>query len=120
MPIVVDHMTVPVSDTEATLEFYAYVFAGRRGLARGRIVGLWLSENLELQFRAVDDVESNHYAFRLDRAEFDEVLGRIKSLGIPHGSSAIDPDGELKINEDSQAVFFPDPNGHGLELITSL
>jgi hypothetical protein len=77
MSIVLDHMTVPVRDKEATVEFYANVFAGRRGLARGRIVGFWLSETLELQFRPVEVVERNHYAFRLNAEEFDRVLGRL-------------------------------------------
>lgn len=120
MPIVLDHMTVPVRDRDATVDFYTKVFAGRRGMARGRIVGLWLSEVLELQFRSVEVVESNHYAFRLDPEEFDTVLGHLKSLGIPHGSSRDDLNGEVLVREKSErAVFFPDPNDHGLEVITS-
>jgi len=117
--LVLDHMTVPVRDKEATVDFYASVFAGQKGSARGRIVGLWLSEVLELQFRATDVVESNHYAFRLDAEEFDAILGRLNALGIPYGSSRTDLNGELLVSPNSQrAVFFPDPNGHDLELIT--
>lgn len=120
MPIVIDHMSVAVRDQEETLEFYTNVFAGRRGMARGRIAGFWLSEMLELQFFSTEKVESYHYAFRLDPDEFDTVLERIKALAIPYGRAREDLNGELLVRDGSRSVFFPDPNGHALELITTV
>jgi catechol 2,3-dioxygenase-like lactoylglutathione lyase family enzyme len=121
MPIVLDHMTVPVHDMEATLDFYVSLFAGRKGSARGRIVGLWLSDALELQFRATEAVATNHYAFRVESDAFDVLLGRLKSRGIPYGTARNELNGEVLVREDSQkAVFFADPNGHELELISRI
>lgn len=119
MSITIDHMSVAARDMEATLDFYTRVFAGRKGMARGRITGFWLGETLELQFFSTDRVESCHYAFRLDADEFDTVLGRIKGLGIPYGRAREDLNGEILVRDGSRSAFFSDPSGHALELITS-
>jgi catechol 2,3-dioxygenase-like lactoylglutathione lyase family enzyme len=118
MPISLDHMTLPVLDTPTSLAFYASVFGGTEGAARGRIVGLWLNEGLELQFRSTEAVQQNHYAFRLEPEEFDAAVGRVKSLGIPYGRSRDDLNGEMLVRSNGQtSVFFRDPNGHDLEMI---
>ena len=118
MPIVLDHLTVAVCDQEASVRFYTEVFGAREGAARGRIVGVWLSEILELQLRATEPVVSSHYAFRLEPGEFDAVLGRIQSLGIPYGVARDQLNGELLMEDPGKrTVFFSDPNGHSLELI---
>lgn len=120
MPIVLDHLTVPVRNQEASVQFYSDVFAARRGAVRGRIVGVWLSEVLELQLRAADPVESSHYAFRLDDQEFATVLNRIKSLGIAYGPSKDQLNGKLLEGaHGKKSIFFSDPNGHSLELIAA-
>ena len=118
MPISLDHMTLPALDTNASLAFYTSVFGGTEGATRGRIVGLWLSDGLELQFRSTEVVQQNHYAFRLEPAEFDAAVERVKALGIPYGRSRDDLNGELLVRADGQtSVFFRDPNGHDLEMI---
>lgn len=118
MPIVLDHLTVPVRDREASVRFYTGVFGARKGAARGRIVGVWLSDILELQLRATELVESSHYAFRVDPGEFDSVFGRIQALGIPYGVARDELNGELLVEDQAKrSVFFSDPDGHSLELI---
>lgn len=117
MPIVLDHLTVPVRDQEASVRFYAGVFGARKGAARGRIVGVWLSEDLELQLRATELVETSHYAFRLERQEFDGVLRQIQALGIPYGVSRDQLNGSVLEDHGTRSVFFSDPDGHSLELI---
>ncbi len=118
MPIVLDHLTVPVRDQEASVRFYTEVFGARKGAARGRVVGVWLSDSLELQLRATEPVVSSHYAFRLEPKEFDGVLGRIQMLGIPHGVARDQLNGELLVDDQGKrTAFFSDPDGHSLELI---
>jgi catechol 2,3-dioxygenase-like lactoylglutathione lyase family enzyme len=119
MPIVLDHMTIPVRDRDEAVAFYTRVFGGEKGAVRGRIAGLWVTKLLELQFRAMDNVESLHYAFRLEPAEFDEALERITAIAIPYGRSRDELNGELLVSDGNKSAFFSDPNGHSLELITS-
>jgi len=117
MPIVIDHLTVPVRDQDASVRFYTDVFGARKGAARGRIVGVWLSEVLELQLRATEPVEASHYAFRLERHEFDGALGRLQALGVPYGVSRDQLNDALLEEQGKRSVFFSDPDGHSLELI---
>jgi metallothiol transferase len=118
MAIVIDHLTVPVRDQEASVRFYADVFGARQGATRGRIVGVWLSDDLELQLRATQPVETSHYAFRVDRLDFETALGQLRALGIPYGVSRDELNGALLEERGKRSVFFSDPDGHSLELIS--
>lgn len=120
MAVVLDHLTVPVRDQEASVRFYTDVFGARKGAARGRIVGVWLSEVLELQLRATEPVETSHYAFRVDRQEFDAAIGQLQALGIPYGVSRDQLNGITLDEQGKRSVFFSDPDGHSLELIAYL
>ena len=63
---------------------------------------------------------ANHYAFRVEPGDFDLLLERVRTLEIPLGSAAETPDGEVKTRPDrSRSFYFSDPNGHGVEFITT-
>ena len=56
---------------------------------------------------------------RFGETEFDEIFGRVKAEGLAYGSEPWTPD-NLKINDwnGGRGVYFRDPNGHLLELLT--
>jgi catechol 2,3-dioxygenase-like lactoylglutathione lyase family enzyme len=79
-----------------------------------------LANNVSLDF--ADDhgeVVSRHYAFLVDDTEFDEIFGRIKERGLDYWA---DPGknrpGEINHNDGGRGVYWHDPNGHFLEIIT--
>jgi len=47
------------------------------------------------------------------------VQGRLVAAGIPFGSTTRDQDGQAYDREGLLGLYFDDPNGHGLEIITS-
>jgi len=51
--------------------------------------------------------------------EFDEIFGRVKAERLTYGSGPFTPD-DMKINNwnGGRGVYFRDPNGHLLELLT--
>jgi len=60
-----------------------------------------------------------HYAFLISEADFDAVFGRIKDRDLdywadPRGSRP----GEINHNDGGRGVYFRDPDGHYLEVIT--
>ena len=66
-----------------------------------------------------DDIPSQHYAFLVTEDEFDVIFGRIQDRGLDFYA---DPGGRLKgeINhhDGGRGVYWADPDGHWLEIIT--
>ena len=65
------------------------------------------------------DFDLHHYAFKVSEEEFDEIFTRLKSEDPVYGSSPRTPDdGEINNWNGGRGVYFRDPNGHLLELLT--
>jgi hypothetical protein len=64
-------------------------------------------------------ITSQDYAFLVTEAEFDDIFGRIRDQHLPYWA---DPhhDEPDRINtwDGGRGVYFDDPNGHRLEIIT--
>lgn len=60
-----------------------------------------------------------HYAFLVSEAEFDEIFGRIQARGLEYWA---DPrhahKGQINHHDGGRGVYFNDPSGHYLEIIT--
>jgi catechol 2,3-dioxygenase-like lactoylglutathione lyase family enzyme len=75
---------------------------------------------VSLDFAAADGrIQPQHYAFLISEADFDAVFGRIREQGLQYWA---DPrgcrPGEINHYDDGRGVYFPDPDGHHLEVIT--
>jgi hypothetical protein len=73
-----------------------------------------------LDFLQVDGpITSQHYAFLTTEAEFDEIFARIVGRGMSywadpgHGEPS-----EINTWDGGRGVYFDDPSGHRLEIIT--
>ena len=66
-----------------------------------------------------DEFAPQHYAFLTSEAEFDEIFGRIRDRQLSYWA---DPGqkhkGEINHHDGGRGVYFEDPNGHLLEIIT--
>lgn len=64
-------------------------------------------------------IASQHYAFLISEQEFDEIFGRIRERGLAYWA---DPGqrrrGEINRSDGGRGVYFEDPSGHLLEIIT--
>lgn len=121
MTIELNHTIVPAHDKVASARFFARTF----GLsfdegAVGYFAPVRVNETLTLDFHDdVDRFEVHHYAFKVSEAEFDAIFGRIETAGIPYGSepNALE-DRAINHRGGGRGVYFCDPNGHILELLT--
>ena len=60
-----------------------------------------------------------HYAFLVGEAEFEEIFGRIKERGLDYWADPFkNRPGEINHNDGGRGVYWDDPNGHVLEIIT--
>jgi catechol 2,3-dioxygenase-like lactoylglutathione lyase family enzyme len=65
------------------------------------------------------EVASQHYAFLVSEEEFDEIFGRIQAAGQDYWADpALQAKGEINRNDGGRGVYFADPDGHLLEIIT--
>ena len=75
---------------------------------------------VSLDFSETDgEIATQHYAFLIGEDDFDEIFGRISERGIPHWA---DPGrarpGSINRNDGGRGVYFADPDGHLMEILT--
>src|SRR5262249_60025376 len=79
-----------------------------------------LDNGVSLDFADVEGpIRPQHYAFLISEADFDAVFARLKDRDLdywadPRGSRP----GEINHNDGGRGVYFRDPDGHYLEVIT--
>jgi catechol 2,3-dioxygenase-like lactoylglutathione lyase family enzyme len=62
---------------------------------------------------------SHHYAFHVSDGEFEQIFHRVKAKGIPYGSGPDHhTDGKTYTRRGGQGLYFEDPYGHLLEIMT--
>ena len=65
------------------------------------------------------EIKAQHYAFLVGEDEFDQIFGRIRERGLPYWA---DPGrrrpGQINRNDGGRGVYWEDPSGHFLEIIT--
>src|SRR5262249_2707524 len=60
-----------------------------------------------------------HYAFLVTETEFDQIFDRIRRRDLPYWSDPFRHDaGHINEWDDGRGVYFDDPNGHLLEILT--
>jgi catechol 2,3-dioxygenase-like lactoylglutathione lyase family enzyme len=118
MAITLNHTIVPARDKVAAAKFFAGIFGLKRGRA-GYFAPVRVNKSLTLLFDSDSKFESHHLAFHVSNREFDAILRRVKKAGIAFGSApwSLD-DGKLNDWGGGRGVYFRDPNGHVLELMT--
>jgi catechol 2,3-dioxygenase-like lactoylglutathione lyase family enzyme len=122
MTVELNHTIVAAHDPEASALFLSEVL----GLPAPRSFGPFMivdtANGVSLDFIEVDDdyeIMTEHYAFLVSDDEFDQIFGRIRERGIGYWA---DPGkqhaGEINHHYGGRGVYFEDPNGHYLEIIT--
>ena len=118
MTIMLNHTIVPARNKAAAAKFFADIFGLERGRA-GHFAPVQINKTLTLLFDDDGKFESHHYAFHVNGREFDAILRRIKQAKIAFGSAPWSlEDGQLNDWNGGRGVYFRNPDGHVLELMT--
>ena len=120
MSVRLDHTIVSARDKQESAEFLADILGLPAPVRMGPFVAVRVDNGVALDFAdAGDDVRPQHYAFALSDAEFDEAFGRIQARGLAYWA---DPSrsrpGQIRQHDGSRGVYFQDPSGHFLEILT--
>ena len=115
-----NHTIVYSRDKRAAANFFADLFGLPKPVRYGPFLGVETGNEVTLDFyEAEGEIASQHYAFLVTEREFDEIFGRIQARGLPYWA---DPgqsrQGEINRNDGGRGVYFEDPSGHLLEIIT--
>ena len=117
---VLNHHIVAARDKAASSLFFAEVLGLDHPVGLGPFAVLKVSSDTTLDFvDAEGDITQQHYAFLVTEAEFDEIFARVRERRVAYWSdpSRRDP-GNINHWDDGRGVYFDDPNGHLLEIIT--
>jgi catechol 2,3-dioxygenase-like lactoylglutathione lyase family enzyme len=119
MAITLNHTIVPAHDKETSARFFADIFGLKYEASDGHFAPVRVNETLTLDFDSDKDFDTHHYAFHVSDPEFDAIFKRVQEAGIPYGSDPWHTENkELNSWNGGRGVYFRDPAGHLLELLT--
>ena len=121
MSVRFNHTLVHATDTKRSAEFMTQILGLPAPTAWGPFQVVQLANGTSLDFIDAGGTkfDMQHYAFQVDESEFDEIFGRIKERGLPYWADPFkNKPGEINHHDGGRGVYWDDPDGHKLEIIT--
>jgi hypothetical protein len=122
MTIQLDHLIIPVPERVAAArqlgELLGVPWAAQG--AGGPFSPVYVNDGLTIDFDTAEGAYPiQHYAFRVDDAAFDAILGRIKIAGVPYRGNPRGPN-DMKVNKShgGRIAYWDAPGGHVWEILT--
>ena len=118
-----NHTIIKAKDKHATARFLTDIVGLPEAVdfAHGRFLIHHLDNDVSVDVSQVDTpFDPEHYAFLVTEREFDEILARVKERGIDYYPDPFyDVPGSINTNDGGRGMYFLDPSGHDLEVITT-
>ena len=119
MPVQLNHTIVAAHDRHASAAFLTELLGLAPPVDFGPFAVVELANEVSLDFLDDPEVKPRHYAFLVSEEEFDEIFGRIRGRGLPYWADPFQRQpGEINTNDGGRGVYWADPSGHFLEIIT--
>ncbi|MFB6563502.1 MULTISPECIES: VOC family protein [unclassified Streptomyces] len=121
MSVHLNHTIIHSRDNRESATFLAHVLGLEVGTEWGPFIPVETGNGVTLDFATIpaESITPQHYAFLLSEEEFDAAFEKIRSARAPYFA---DPHGrhpgEINHNDGGRGVYFTDPSGHGMEIIT--
>ncbi|KTD12149.1 VOC family protein [Legionella jamestowniensis] len=120
MAVFLNHTIVAAHDNQASADFLAEILNLPTPKHWGPFVMVQTSNDVSLDYKKMTGtIHPQHYAFLVSEAEFDESFKRIKDKNLSYWA---DPEqsklGEINHWDGGRGVYFEDPDGHLMEIIT--
>ncbi|MEU4083907.1 VOC family protein [Streptomyces aureus] len=120
MSVSFNHTIIASKDRHASARFFRELLELPEAPSWGPFINIQLSDGVLLQFAEPPvDIQMQHYAFLIDDELFDRAYRRLCDDGVEHWA---DPQmrraGETNTEHGGRGVYFKDPAGHAIELIT--
>lgn len=114
-----NHMIVWARDKQQSAAFLADILGTGVSPQFGPFIPVKVNNGVTLDFIDSPDPHMQHLAFLVSDSEFDSAFAKLQQRGIAYWAN---PDhtgkGEINRHYGGRGVYFEDPSGHWLELIT--
>ncbi|WP_405741738.1 VOC family protein [Streptomyces sp. NBC_00028] len=121
MSVQLNHTIVHARDNRESAEFFAALLGLEITTEWGPFIAIALSNGVTLDFATIpaEKITSQHYAFLISEEEFDAAYAKIRERGIEHYADPMrQQPGTINHHDGGRGVYFMDPSGHAMELIT--
>jgi catechol 2,3-dioxygenase-like lactoylglutathione lyase family enzyme len=120
MAIGLNHTIVWCRDQQRSAGFLTGLFGLPDASRFGPFLIVDMANGVSLDYHEVDgEIASQHYAFLVSESDFDEIFGRIVERGLDHWADPMKHGARaINHNDGGRGVYFDDPDGHLLEIIT--
>lgn len=115
-----NHTIVAGKDRQVSAEFLAGILGLEVGTPWGPFPPLATSNGVTLDFvTSTEAIAPQHYAFLVSAEEFDGCFERIQAASVTYYPEPnLSRPGEIYHNDGGRGLYFLDPAGHGMEIIT--
>jgi catechol 2,3-dioxygenase-like lactoylglutathione lyase family enzyme len=115
-----NHTIVSCRDQQRSAAFLSGILGLPPATRFGRFLVVEADNGVSLDFAETSGpIATQHYAFLAGEGEFDAALSRLRDQGLPYWA---DPGrtqrGAINHRDGGRGVYFEDPDGHLLEIIT--
>jgi catechol 2,3-dioxygenase-like lactoylglutathione lyase family enzyme len=115
-----NHTIVSCRDKQRSAAFLSEILGLPPATRFGHFLVVEADNAVSLDFaESSGEIAAQHYAFLVGDDEFDAAFGRIRDRGLTYWA---DPGksrpGAINHNDGGRGLYFDDPDGHRLEIIT--
>jgi len=120
MTVELNHTIVWCRDQHRSAAFRTEILGRPPAVRFGPFLVVEVDNGISLDFHETDgEIAGQHYAFLIGEDDFDEIFGRIVERGLDYWADPMrSQPGEINHHDGGRGVYFSDPDGHGLEIIT--
>ena len=119
MAVRLNHTIVAARDKRESAAFLADVLGLAPPEPYGPFAVVTLDNGVSLDFMDEEQVHQRHYAFLVTEGEFDAIFGRIRARGLEFWADPFEQQpGEINTHDGGRGLYWRDPSGHKLEIIT--
>lgn len=120
MAVALNHTIVHATDPLASARFLTHVLGLDPPVDTGHFVAVEVANGVTLDYdQREQPITSQHYAFLVGEDDFDAAFARIREQGIGYDA---DPAGrrpsEVNTRDGGRGIYFDDPDGHRMEILT--
>jgi catechol 2,3-dioxygenase-like lactoylglutathione lyase family enzyme len=115
-----NHTILSARDSKVSADFLAEILGLPAPRRWGPFHMVTTANDVNLDYMDTGgEIARQHYAFLVGDAEFDEIFGRIRERNLPYWADpGQDRQSDINSHDGGRGLYFEDPNGHLLEIIT--